>query len=418
MHSKKNRQLVGSYNVGMGVVTLLADVVATANVPTFEALLDLVQDVGKRLQSAGRKEPVIQNMVLRVLKFLREEYNTALSAHIDSLVAQYAAAISPPSSNLDTPSINEQRARSRTPSGTSNAMAAVVAALKTQPLETPYTPFPAIPMETSASFTHHHQTLARQDSGYPWTSSQSARNATSDSTDDLQEVSRRVRDMSVDSAGLDQSNASSSNPASSSNVQAIGISSIFELLGHRDIHASVMSSSLSSGGSANASRTAGWTAGATAATPSGSGTHSPATTHSPTRVHSPGPAAVVSASRDISCAGPLNKSVTNLQQASRATQSSSPSSPASRQQVPSQSSSQIELSAAAAHAFPGLLHRQSSLLFPKTVLSAVQDAESDFSKKWATNKPVFVDAISELLDELATAREHIAQQATDHIHSA
>jgi translation initiation factor eIF-2B subunit beta len=44
--------------------------------------------------------------------------------------------------------------------------------------------------------------------------------------------------------------------------------------------------------------------------------------------------------------------------------------------------------------------------------------EEDFSKKSGRLKPVFIDAITDLLDELGMVREHIAAQATEHIHSA
>jgi translation initiation factor eIF-2B subunit beta len=44
--------------------------------------------------------------------------------------------------------------------------------------------------------------------------------------------------------------------------------------------------------------------------------------------------------------------------------------------------------------------------------------EEDFSKRSGKLKPIFIDAISELVDELGMVREQIAAQAMEHIHSA
>ena len=48
-------QLVGSHDVALETVKLLREVVASSRVSSFDALLQVVEHVGKRLSDAGRK---------------------------------------------------------------------------------------------------------------------------------------------------------------------------------------------------------------------------------------------------------------------------------------------------------------------------------------------------------------------------
>ncbi|KAK4702351.1 translation initiation factor eIF-2B subunit beta, partial [Phenoliferia sp. Uapishka_3] len=73
-----HRQLIGSRIVAMEVVKLIKEVVAGAKDTSFENLTEHIEEVGKVLQEAGPKELVVTNMTRRILKFLHEEYATAL----------------------------------------------------------------------------------------------------------------------------------------------------------------------------------------------------------------------------------------------------------------------------------------------------------------------------------------------------
>lgn len=50
-----DRQLVGSHAVATETVKVLRDVVAASRVSSFDALLEAVNDVGRRLAEAGKK---------------------------------------------------------------------------------------------------------------------------------------------------------------------------------------------------------------------------------------------------------------------------------------------------------------------------------------------------------------------------
>lgn len=80
----RRRQLVGSREVAIEVVRLLKEVVAGARISSFEQLTEHIEHVGKALQEAGPKELVVTNMTRRILKFLHEEYATALKLHLEN----------------------------------------------------------------------------------------------------------------------------------------------------------------------------------------------------------------------------------------------------------------------------------------------------------------------------------------------
>lgn len=129
------RQLIGSREVALEVVRLLRDVVAGAKFSSFQQLLAHLEDVGRVLQEAGPKGPfplplssqtpgltpslaelVITNMTRRICMLIREEYQTALSNHLDENASS-------PTSQLPTPSLGGGGAQS-----TSSAQAGTSAA--------------------------------------------------------------------------------------------------------------------------------------------------------------------------------------------------------------------------------------------------------------------------------------------------
>ncbi|BGP54169.1 hypothetical protein JCM8202_005081 [Rhodotorula sphaerocarpa] len=112
----RRRQLIGSREVALEVVRLLRDVVAGAKFSSFQQLLAHLEDVGRVLQEAGPKELVITNMTRRICMLIREEYQTALSNHLDENASS-------PTSQLPTPSLGGGGAQS-----TSSAQAGTSAA--------------------------------------------------------------------------------------------------------------------------------------------------------------------------------------------------------------------------------------------------------------------------------------------------
>lgn len=53
--SGSNRQLVGSHAVAQEVVRVMREVVAASKAPSFEGLVQLIEEVGTRLADAGTK---------------------------------------------------------------------------------------------------------------------------------------------------------------------------------------------------------------------------------------------------------------------------------------------------------------------------------------------------------------------------
>lgn len=275
----------------------------------------------------ARAEPVIKSMVLRILKFLKEEYQTALTSAITGLAG-----------SGDVNSFSQQAQMVQTPGSIAS------------------TPFAAFPLDTS---TLMHPSLTRQGTSYPFyssagegSSSQSppmssiSRNA---STDELSQ--RRAGNASFDS--ISHSHFLPHQSTSSSGVQPIGTSSIFELLGHE---------------TSQTESAAGLTTVLSSLYAGGSGTQTPASQYSGTPIDSP--------------------------MTMPATRTAAPKPTAVRQ----------------GSANPVSAFVQSH--------PSIQKMEEDFSKRSGKLKPIFIDAISELVDELGMVREQIAAQAMEHIHSA
>lgn len=266
-------------------------------------------------------EPVIKSMVLRILKFLREEYQTALTSAITGLAG-------------DSSSFAQHAQMVQTP----GSMAS--------------TPFAAFPLDTS---TMMHPALTRQGTSYPFYSSGEASSSQSPPTSSLSRngsidelSSRRAGNASFDS--LTHSHSLAHQSHGTSGVQPIGTSSIFELLGHEEKQNDVTNvlSTVYSGGS---------------------GTQTPVSQYTGTPLDSP-------------------ISMPSQQRAS-----------SSKPQVGRQGSSNPVSAFVQSH-------------------PSIQKMEEDFSRRSGKLKPIFIDAISELVDELGMVREQIAAQAMEHIHSA
>ncbi|GAA6002292.1 translation initiation factor eIF2B subunit beta [Rhodotorula paludigena] len=100
----RRRQLIGSREVALEVIRLFREVVANAKFSSFEQLVQHLDEVGKVLQDAGPKELVVTNMTRRICMLVREEYQTALSNHLDELPSSPSGARTPPVP--ETPSLN------------------------------------------------------------------------------------------------------------------------------------------------------------------------------------------------------------------------------------------------------------------------------------------------------------------------
>lgn len=314
-------------------------------------------------------EPVIPNMVLRVLKFLREEYSTALNSAIDtSTGGQSRLGGGDYSQYPQTPGSGAE------------------------------TPFAAFPLDTSSSFT-------RKDSGagtdYPWTTTSSSgnvgagressqTNSPGDGGDEEEEVlsnAKRLNNMSLESISHSHSLPSSSTLQST--IQGTGTSSIFELLGHKDInapdgHAAVSSRSNQPPPSLSSSFYGAF--------PTVSNHHHPHESSTP-----------------------ASGTQTPTSPSSQHAQTLEPSATYSPSHLTMSSRSAI------ANSTTRLLFRQgssSNVASAAAINSITHKIEQDFSKKSGSLKPIFIDAISELLDELSMVREQIANQAMEHIHSA
>lgn len=159
-------------------------------------------------------EPVIQNMVLRIIKFLKEEYQTALTSAMSSHF---------PAGGEDL--LNAMNGNPQTPFSAVSS------------------PYPIIPQDTSASFTGGAGAaphLTRQDTHFPFDASRAP--SRSDSLDEF--AAAAAGDVSAETAQTRQHPHASSSQAA---MQPIATSSIFELLGHdpesNRSHAASMSSS-------------------------------------------------------------------------------------------------------------------------------------------------------------------------------
>ena len=310
-------------------------------------------------------------MVLRVLKFLREEYQTALTSAIAGITGSTANESGPGS-------------------GSGSAFQSSSQLVQT-PGSVATTPFAAFPLDTSAIMPG----MARQDSSFPFYRSSSAASSTgaaaanarsasgsggtsspisrTASIDEMSSLSKRTANMSMESISHTPSLAASSSasqarhpsqPAAVSGMQPIGTSSMFELLGHRPEKQSAATAAAISGLASMRS--------SMHSPQGGSGSQTPISANPST---------------------PLD----------------SPSSP------PTQHHPHHKAPAKPANLRQGSTN---AVAFAVQAHPTLQKMEEDFSKKSGRLKPVFIDAITDLLDELGMVREHIAAQATEHIHSA
>ncbi|KAH9451055.1 hypothetical protein MJO29_009259 [Puccinia striiformis f. sp. tritici] len=80
----QNRQIVGSHATGSETIKLLREVIASAKYTSFDQLCDHLLEVGNFLSEMAPREFVIGNMVKRVIILLKEEYASALAAHVEA----------------------------------------------------------------------------------------------------------------------------------------------------------------------------------------------------------------------------------------------------------------------------------------------------------------------------------------------
>lgn len=171
------------------------------------------------LKPLSFSEPVIQNMVLRIIKFLKEEYQTALSS---AMTTHF-----PPGAGEDL--LNTLNGNPVTPFSAVSS------------------PYPIIPQDTSASFSAGPSGaphLTRQDTHFPFDASRAP--SRNDSIDDFANAAAgNAADTSVESTQTRQQQQHAN--LGQTAMQPIATSSIFELLGHdpesNRSHAASMSSS-------------------------------------------------------------------------------------------------------------------------------------------------------------------------------
>lgn len=158
-------------------------------------------------------------MVLRIIKFLKEEYQTALSRAMSS----------------------------QFPAGTGEDILNALNGNPQTPFSTVSSPYPIIPQDTSASFTAAGPSgaphLTRQDTHFPFDASRAP--SRSDSLDEFASAAANAGgDTSAESTQTRQQHFATSSQTA---MQPIATSSIFELLGHdpesNRSHAASMSSS-------------------------------------------------------------------------------------------------------------------------------------------------------------------------------
>ncbi|KAH9517791.1 Translation initiation factor eIF-2B subunit beta, variant 2 [Dermatophagoides farinae] len=71
----KNGQISGSYNFAKQTVLLIQDLIINTEWTKIRDMIEKVQEIGKILIKEQPTEPVIDNMVKRILKIIREEFN-------------------------------------------------------------------------------------------------------------------------------------------------------------------------------------------------------------------------------------------------------------------------------------------------------------------------------------------------------
>nr|XP_046920354.1 translation initiation factor eIF-2B subunit beta-like [Dermatophagoides farinae] len=71
----KNGQISGSYNFAKQTVLLILDLIINTEWTKIRDMIEKVQEIGKILIKEQPTEPVIDNMVKRILKIIREEFN-------------------------------------------------------------------------------------------------------------------------------------------------------------------------------------------------------------------------------------------------------------------------------------------------------------------------------------------------------
>ncbi|PLW38737.1 hypothetical protein PCASD_11543 [Puccinia coronata f. sp. avenae] len=80
----QTRQIIGSHATGSETIKLLREVIASAKFSSFDQLCAHLLEVGDFLSEVAPREFVIGNMVKRVTILLKEEYASALAAHIET----------------------------------------------------------------------------------------------------------------------------------------------------------------------------------------------------------------------------------------------------------------------------------------------------------------------------------------------
>ncbi|GAA98478.1 hypothetical protein E5Q_05164 [Mixia osmundae IAM 14324] len=85
--SLSRRQVLGSYQLATTLIRLLHLVVSSSSFDSLDELVSILRAVGAQLDKAAGKqrELVLNNVLLRVVRNIQEEYSTALAGHLEAL---------------------------------------------------------------------------------------------------------------------------------------------------------------------------------------------------------------------------------------------------------------------------------------------------------------------------------------------
>ncbi|CAJ0824308.1 7659_t:CDS:2, partial [Entrophospora sp. SA101] len=75
----RRRQVIGSLSASLETALLLRHIVSTTRWKHINVLINVIKDVGRRLVMAQPKELVVGNIVRRVLRLIRDVYNSETS---------------------------------------------------------------------------------------------------------------------------------------------------------------------------------------------------------------------------------------------------------------------------------------------------------------------------------------------------
>ncbi|KAH9517790.1 Translation initiation factor eIF-2B subunit beta [Dermatophagoides farinae] len=96
----KNGQISGSYNFAKQTVLLIQDLIINTEWTKIRDMIEKVQEIGKILIKEQPTEPVIDNMVKRILKIIREEFNHIRGIRDDEAIGELLSELETSGENI------------------------------------------------------------------------------------------------------------------------------------------------------------------------------------------------------------------------------------------------------------------------------------------------------------------------------